>query len=437
MREFISLPDGDSYTLANASVPTVLLDGISVPDREGLGRVDIVVADGRIADIQRRSERDSGQVVDLDGGQVWPCFIDMHTHLDKGHILHRSANPTGTFDGALASVTRDREANWSADDVAARMDFALRCAYAHGTKLIRTHLDSKPPQEAISWPVFAEMRDSWAGRIELQAVSLISPADCLDPEAFGLVTEMVRTHGGVLGAVTYMSPELDGALDLLFQTAMTFGLDLDFHVDETLDPAAHSLRLIAEAAIRHGFKGSIVAGHCCSLSQQGAPDAGFTIDLVKHAGIKIVSLPMCNLYLQDRHFGRTPRLRGVTLVQELAAKGVPVAVASDNVRDPFYAYGDLDMVEVLREAVRVLHLDHPLDNVARLVTRGPAAIVGRPELGCLRVGDPADLVLFSARDWTEFFARPQMDRVVVRDGQAIDRMLPDYRELDHLSGAMT
>ncbi|RUV29825.1 cytosine deaminase, partial [Mesorhizobium sp. M1A.T.Ca.IN.004.03.1.1] len=79
--------------------------------------------------------------------------------------------------------------------------------------------------------------------------------------------------------------------------------------------------------------------------------------------------------------GRTPRWRGVTLFHELAAAGVATAVASDNTRDPFYAYGDLDPVEVFREAVRILHLDHPLDTAARVVTTSPAAIVGRPDKG--------------------------------------------------------
>ena len=32
-----------------------------------------------------------------------------------------------------------------------------------------------------------------------------------------------------------------------------------------------------------------------------------TLDLCAKAGVGIVSLPMCNLYLQDRHKARTPR----------------------------------------------------------------------------------------------------------------------------------
>ncbi|MGO7206827.1 cytosine deaminase, partial [Rhizobium ruizarguesonis] len=46
-----------------------------------------------------------------------------------------------------------------------------------------------------------------------------------------------------------------------------------------------------------------------------------------------------------------------------------------------------------------------------------------------------DLVLFSARRWSEFLSRPQSDRVVLRRGKVIDRSLPDYRELDNVVGA--
>ncbi|MEO0380856.1 MAG: cytosine deaminase, partial [Pseudomonadota bacterium] len=47
-------------------------------------------------------------------------------------------------------------------------------------------------------------------------------------------------------------------------------------------------------------------------------------------------------------------------------------------------------------------------------------------------GAPADLVICNARNWTELFARPQSDRIVLRGGNAIDRTLPDYGELDEL-----
>ncbi len=90
------------------------------------------------------------------------------------------------------------------------------------------------------------------------------------------------------------------------------------------------------------------------------------------------------------------------------------------------------MVEVYREAVRIGHLDHPIADSPRYATRVPANIIGRPDRGVMAAGAAADLVAFSARSYTELLARPQADRVVIRSGRAIDRTLPDYRELDAL-----
>ena len=315
------------------------------------------------------------------------------------------------------------------------MEFSLRSAYAHGTSLIRTHLDSLAPQHRISFEVFAELRDVWKDRIALQAVALFPMDDMVDTAYFADLVAVVRDKGGLMGGVTRMNPDLDSQLDTLFKAAADNGLDVDLHVDETDDPTAETLKAIAEAVLRNRFDGKVTAGHCCSLARQDEETAKRTVELVARAGISIVSLPMCNMYLQDRYPGRTPRWRGITLFKELAAAGVATAVASDNTRDPFYAYGDLDPVEVFREAVRILHLDHPLDSAARIVTTSPARIVGRPQMGRIAVGSPADLVLFSARRWSEFLSRPQSDRVVLRRGKVIDRSLPDYRELDSVVGA--
>jgi cytosine/creatinine deaminase len=108
-------------------------------------------------------------------------------------------------------------------------------------------------------------------------------------------------------------------------------------------------------------------------------------------------------------------------------------VASDNTRDPFYAYGDLDMLETYREATRIAHFDHPVGDWPQTMARTPAdAMRLGPEAGRIAAGASADLVLFKARAWTELLSRPQADRMVIREGLIIDRTLPDYRELDHV-----
>ncbi len=421
---FRTLPDAARLRLDNVTLP-----GCLVGATEETVRGALTLAEGRIV-----APADDDTVVDMSGAMVLPAFIDMHTHLDKGHIWPRAANPDGSFGGALSTVSADREANWSATDVRRRMEFALRCAYAHGTRAIRTHLDSLPPQDAITWPVFRDLRAEWAGRIALQGACLVG-ADRIDlGGAFVGTADLVADAGGVLGMVSYPLPDLAERLRGFLRLAAARGLEVDFHVDETMDPTAETLRLIARTVLAEGFDAPVTVGHCCSLAAQDPARAGETLDLVAKAGLNVVSLPMCNLYLQDRAPGRTPRMRGITLVHEMRARGINVSFASDNTRDPFYAYGDLDMLEVLREATRIGHLDHAAPDWVDSVLGAPARACGF-DAPSLAPGAGADLVIFRARSFNELFARPQSDRIVLRGGRPIDRTLPDYAELDDLFGS--
>ncbi len=429
MTGFVEIPEARRYTLRNANVPTCLLDGAAA-GKDELACLDITVEDGRIASVAPAGEGGAG--IDLDGGQVWPCFVDLHTHLDKAHIWPRLADPKGSWSDAVGTVARDRAANWSAEDVRRRFDFALRCGFAHGTAAIRTHIDSLPPQNEISWPVFSELRSDWAGRIDLQAVSLVHFDYYRDADVMRAVADSTAAHVGLLGCVASIQEGQEEIFDSLFRAAAERGLDMDFHVDETNDPTARALDRVAEAKMRNRFEGNVTVGHCCSLAQRPEAEIDRALDLVAEAGLHVVSLPMCNMYLQDRGRARTPRWRGVTLVHEMAGRGIPVSIASDNTRDPFFAYGDLDGLEVFTQAVRIAHLDHPIGPWPAAVTRTPASTMGLAERGRIAVGLPADLVLFRARWFSELLVRPQSNRVVLRAGKPIDTTLPDHRELDDL-----
>jgi cytosine deaminase len=440
------LPSTSNYLLKNAGVPVSLSETQSIalnPNRasvrhagEGLCLVDVEIAAGTIAQIipagtKPLSSSGDISVVDLQGGLVWPCFVDMHTHLDKGHIWERSPNPDGTFASAIEAVRADAEKNWNADDVYRRMEFGLKCSYAHGTKAIRTHIDSAGEQGTVSLEVFEALQAEWGDRLILQAVSLVSLDYFLTPAGEKLADRIAQI-GGLLGGVAYINPDLDKQLDRVFALAKERNLNLDFHTDENDDPDSVTLRQVAKTAIRHQFSGQIICGHCCSLAVQPSDLVTETLALVKAANIGIVSLPMCNLYLQDRQSQATPRWRGVTLLHELKAAGIRVAVASDNCRDPFYGFGDHDVLEVFNMAVRIAHLDRPWGDWPCAVTKTPADLMGLPKLGRIAVGLPADLILFKARNFSELLSRSQGDRTVLRQGKEIHTTLPDYRELDDL-----
>src|SRR5690606_21323169 len=156
-------PSAGTVVIRNASVPSALTRGL--PPLNDVHRLDILVAGGRIADLSPAggAAPEGAVEYDLDGGLALPAFVDVHTHVDKGHIWPRQPNPDGTWLSALLAVHADREANWATADVKRRMDFSLRCAYAYGTAALRTHLDAIPPHHEILWALFEEMRERWAG----------------------------------------------------------------------------------------------------------------------------------------------------------------------------------------------------------------------------------------------------------------------------------
>lgn len=194
----VSMPQ--DFWLRRAQVPAVLVDGMTAPaDDEGLALLDLRITDGRIAAVAPSGT--AADAIDLDRGQVWPCFVDGHVHLDKTQTWPRRPNPDGTHSGAKAAVIADRSEHYAEADIEQRFEFGLRCAYAHGTAAIRTHLDSYWPNGRAHWAVFRRMRDAWAGRIELQAVSICPLERFAGDDGAALADEVARS-GGILGMTT-------------------------------------------------------------------------------------------------------------------------------------------------------------------------------------------------------------------------------------------
>ena len=82
------IPAGNAFRLLNANVPGCLLEPAST---EELLQINIDVTDDRIAAVQAAGKSTTAlDGIDLDRSMVWPGLVDVHTHLDKGHIWPRT-----------------------------------------------------------------------------------------------------------------------------------------------------------------------------------------------------------------------------------------------------------------------------------------------------------------------------------------------------------
>lgn len=388
------------------------------PDDEGSLRVDLTIGrDGAIEEMTPLGGlRLRHAVVQGSGRQVWPGFVDIHAHLDKTATWDRAPNHDGSFDGAVQASREARRQPWTEADIFARMTEAAEESFATGTIAIRTHIDSSSARRNLSWPAYERLEKSWRGRLAIQGVVLFGAPLLMEPDAENLANAAAR-YRAAFGPVIYPSDTLDQELMAAFALAERRGLDLDFHVDETGDAIAHGLDRIADVALSRKFRGRMICGHACSLSLHAHDRAQATIAKLRKAGIGVVSLPATNLYLQGRTPGVTPTWRGITRVHELRAGGVKVAIAGDNRQDAFYPFGDYDMLDVFRDAVRIAHLDMPMTGWIDAVTKTPAELMGLSGVAQIAPGASATFISFPYRTAAEVLARRGRGRQIIRKGR--------------------
>lgn len=209
----IDIPENGWYVLANARVPVALAPALAGSDGDGLAAADIAVADGKITGVAARGERPAPpRSIDLAGRIVLPpssIATPISTRATSGR-----ASPIPTAPSWARSTPRAPTASPAGRPRNIAGAWISPCVgHAHGTRAIHTHLDSIPPQDEISWPVFTEMRERWKGRIELQAACLFGIEQARD-EAWlrTLVKRVAAAAGGVLGAVACVVPGLDELL---------------------------------------------------------------------------------------------------------------------------------------------------------------------------------------------------------------------------------
>ncbi len=170
-------------------------------DAEGALLLDVLVDHGKVAGLFPAGHApDTAPRVALQGRHLWPAFIDMHTHLDCGHAIPR-VRPDGTIHGGFSLTAADWP-RWSDEDMALRMEFGLKCAHAHGVAAIRSHVDSETLAYAQHhWRALDRMRRTWAGRVDLQGVTICAMEAWVGPEARALA-DLTADMGGILGGVT-------------------------------------------------------------------------------------------------------------------------------------------------------------------------------------------------------------------------------------------
>jgi cytosine deaminase len=387
-------------------------------------RVDVVLEDGRIADVGPGVGRSIDERVDAAGGLLLPAYVDTHIHLDKVLIRDQLAEHDGTLRGAIDAIHAAKRA-YTVEDVRRRATAVIEASVLTGTTRLRSHVDVDTIGGLVPLEGVLAAAQDCADIAEVQIVAFPQEGLLRDPGAVELMAEAMQGGATVVGGMPHWEATEDAQREhvrLCFELAARHDADVDMHVDETDDGSVRTLAMVVAETERRGWQHRVAVGHVCALAAADHDYAERVIADCARLGITVVANPVTNLVIQGRGDRGLVR-RGTTRVRELMAAGVPVAFGQDCVQDGFYPFGRGDLLEVALISAHAAHLSTTaeLHQALASVTSVPAAAWHLGDGYGMAVGARADLQLYPATSWPEVLRRQDPPREVWFHGRAVAR----------------
>lgn len=375
--------------------------------QDGSGPIDLAVDEGVLLDRGPGLDYTARRELDLKGRLLVPGFVEPHAHLDIA--LMNSWSRPGRQDAfrLMSDLNEDierRRKAFTPGDIERRVGAALELASRHGVTHLRAqcHLDMQIGLKHLE--ALLRVKERYAGRVTVQIVAFPQQGFWRNPGTLDLYREAFRLGADVMGCASNLDFDDAGEVDFrhhidtAFDLAMEFDVDLDAHADLGIPRSVplEDLEIvhIARKTIETGYQGRVTAGHLCALGSATPEVAQQAIQLIREAGISVVSQPdMYRLGRQDTQDIR----RGLTRIKELLAAGVNVTYASNNVRDALRPVGNFDPLEEALILSYGAHMDtvDELNTLMNMSTYNGAQALGLRDYG-LQPGCRADLVVLDA-----------------------------------------
>jgi cytosine/creatinine deaminase len=399
----------------------ILIKNVGLWGTEGL--CDLGIANGRFVNVGAGDASSTAALtLDAEGRMAVPGFIEPHIHLDKALISERApVNVSGTLTEAI-EILWEIKRNYTVEEIADRASRVLEQALENGISHLRTHVDVDPIGGTRPAEGLIRARDRFRDLLDIQIVAFPQEGIVKSPGTEALMRQVMNLGVDIVGGMPFneASPaDSRRHIEIAFAIAKEFDADIDMHVDETDDPMARTLEVLAELTIANGWQGRVTAGHTCALAGYPRDYADHVIARLREADVNMIANPATNLMLQGR-LDDYPKRRGVTQVKELLAAGVNVACGQDCVHDTFYPFGQNDPLEIAFLLCHASQMSQPPEILAvmDMVTNNGAKALRVADFS-VAIGAVADLVVLDARDAREALATRAPRRWVIRKGKLI------------------
>ena len=333
-----------------------------------------------------------------------PSFAEPHLHPDRAYV--GSPRPPRSLEDAIEVGARPE--GYIPGTAAERARRLFSTLSASGATRARGHVGCHPEHIAAPrWQVMGEVRDQLKEVMDIELVAF-AVADTLTDreETSRLHRDLSMGRYQLIGGSPNHDSRPSESIISMMELAVRTGVEVDVHIDETLDPARLLMDFALDEVERRRLEGRVSFSHCCLLSALPEQQTRAIARRMAGLGITVNCQPRTNLILHEYRV-HSPR-RALAPINLLIDEGVHVRLGVDNVDDTFCPFPTADPLEMGYLARLAGHL---YDD-ARLIS---ALTDGRPTL---RSGEKADLTLVEAKTLNEALSlRP--GRITMREGVVV------------------
>lgn len=338
-------------------------------------------------------------VLDAEYQFICAGFYETHIHLDKACILDRCSVEKGTKEEA-SEETRNAKKDFTEEDVFARASRVVEMAIKKGTMGLRSFVETDPRVGMRSFEALKRVKDTYAFAIDIELCAFAQEGLTQEMATYDLLRQALQQGAGLVGGCPYTDPDPDRHVELIFDLAEEFNVNVDFHLDFDLDPAQSGIPKIAEQTRRRNYQGRVSIGHVNKLSAMPPAQRTALVQLLLQADIALTVLPATDLLMMGQEYTHLIP-RGVVNANELSALGLTTTISSNNVLNAFSPYGDASLVRMANMYANIAQLatDTDIRTAYEMITTNAAKLLAKQAR--LRVGGPATFVLLEASSAVE------------------------------------
>lgn len=386
--------------LAEGDRPAVI-GPVKVPEYSGPRTV--AIHGGLITGIKPFPDR-PGRPVSAPSHLALPSFAEPHLHPDRAYV--GSPRPPRSLDDAIEGGAKPEGYNADTADERARRLYST--LLANGATRARGHVLCYPGHIATPrWEVMGEVREQMKEVMEIELVAFAVLDTLADREETSrLHRDLIMGRYQLIGGSPNHDSRPRESITSMMELAVRTGVEVDVHIDETLDPTRLLMDFALDEVERRPLEGRVSFSHCCLLSVLPEQQTRSMARRMAGLGVTVNCQPRTNLILHEYRV-HSPQ-RALAPINLLIDEGVHVRLGVDNVDDTFCPFPTADPLEVGYLARLAGHLYDDAHLISALSD-------GRPTL---RSGESADLTLVAANSLNEALSlRPA--RITIREGVVV------------------